>query len=131
DPVHPTNPLLLVKEAGNAVVLNSYAMRLANINKDTSDPRREIVRDPKTDEPTGVLLESAMALGFAAAPPASQAERLAAIRHASDQLLRWGTTTVADMAVEEEAIRDFQALYKEVTEPLVTTVLCPLVPATH
>jgi predicted amidohydrolase YtcJ len=130
DPVSPNNPVLLVKDAGHAVVLNSYAMRLANISKDTPDPRGEIMRDPKTGEPTGVLLEGSMALGFAPIPPPTQEDRIAAIRHASDQLLHWGVTTVADMSADDEAIRDFQTLYRESTEPLVSTVLCPLVPAT-
>jgi predicted amidohydrolase YtcJ len=130
DPVSPNNPVLLVKDAGHAVVLNSYAMRLANINKNTPDPRGEIMRDPKTGEPTGVLLEGSMALGFAPIPPPTQEDRIAAIRHASDQLLHWGVTTVAGMSVEDEAIRDFQKLYHEAKEPLVSTVLCPLVPAT-
>jgi hypothetical protein len=131
DPVSPNHPVLLVKDAGHAVVLNGYAMRLANINKDTPDPRREIMRDPNTGEPTGLLLEGSMELGFAPIPPATQKGRIAAIRHASDQLLRWGVTTVADMSVEDEAIRDFQKLYHEALEPLVSTVLCPLVPTTR
>ncbi len=130
DPVSPNHPVLLVKDAGHAVVLNGYAMRLANINKNTPDPRGEIMRDPKTGEPTGVLLEGSMALGFAPIPPPTQEDRIAAIRHASDQLLHWGVTTVAGMSVEDEAIRDFQKLYHEAKEPLVSTVLCPLVPAT-
>ncbi len=130
DPVSPNHPVLLVKDAGHAVVLNSYAIRLANINKDTPDPRGEIMRDPQTGEPTGILLEGSMALGFAPIPPPTQEERIAAIRHASDQLLRWGVTTVVNMSVEDEAIHDFQMLYQNATEPLVSTVLCPLVPAT-
>ena len=130
DPVSPNHPVLLVKDAGHAVVLNSYAMRLANINKDTPDPRGEIMRDPETGEPTGVLLEGSMALGFAPIPPPTQEDRIAAIRHASDQLLHWGVTTVSAMSIEEEAMRDFQSLYREFKGPLVSTVLCPLVPAT-
>lgn len=131
DPVSPNNPVLLVKDAGHAVVLNSAALRLAKIDKNTPDPRNEIVRDPKTGEITGVLLEGSMALGFAPIPPPTPDNRIAAIRHASDQLLHWGITTVANMSVEDEAIRDFQTLYRDAKDPLVSTVLCPLVPTTQ
>ena len=130
DPVSPDHPVLLVKDAGHAVVLNSYAMRLAKIDKNTPDPRHEIMRDPKTGQLTGVLLEAGMSLGFAAIPPASQESRIAAMRHASDQLLHWGVTTVEGVSIGKEDFRDFQALYQGAREPLVSSVLCPLVPST-
>jgi predicted amidohydrolase YtcJ len=131
DPISPNHPVLLMKDAGHALVLNSFALKLANITKDTPDPRKEIVKDPATGEPTGVLLEASMGLGTSLLPPLSLAERMAAARNASDQLLRSGITTVAAMSVSPEDIGTFQALYSRPTQSLVSTVLCPYVPATR
>jgi predicted amidohydrolase YtcJ len=128
DPVTPNHPVLLMKDAGHAVVLNSYALKVANITKETPDPDGQIPKDAKTGEPTGILLESAMDLAFAHLPPATREDRISAAGHASDQLLRYGTTSVANMSVLPEDILAFQALYEARKEPLVTTVLCPLVP---
>lgn len=129
DPASPHHPVLLVKEAGHAVVLNSYALKLAGITRDTPDPRGQIMKDAATGEPTGVLLESAMYLGLNHLPPATHEDRMAATQHAMEQLLRFGTTTVANMSVGGEDIRAFQALYQRSGRPRVSTVLCPLVPA--
>lgn len=129
DPVSPHHPVLLVKEAGHAVVLNSVALKLAGITKDTPDPRGQIMRDAATGEPTGVLLESAMNLAFDHLPPATHEDRMAAAQHAMGQLLELGITTVANMSVGREEIRAFQALYDRRGQPRVSTVLCPLVPA--
>lgn len=131
DPVSPNHPVLLMKEAGHALALNSYALKLANITRETPDPRGQVLKDPETGEPTGVLLESAMSLALENLPEPTLEERLAAARHASDQLLRYGTTTVANMSVSSDDVRLFQQLYRQTPEPLVSTVLCPLVPTTQ
>jgi len=131
DPVSPNHPVLLIKDAGHALVLNSYALRLANITRDSPDPRKEIVKDPVTGEPTGLLLEASMGLGINLLPAASLEDRMAAAGNASDQLLGMGITTVAAMSVSPEDIATFQALYSRANKPLVSTVLCPYVPTTR
>lgn len=130
DPVSPNHPVLLIKEAGHALVLNSYALRLAGINKETPDDSGQVVKDANTGEPTGILLESAMNLALQALPASTPEDRLAAARHASDQLLRMGTTTVASMSVGPQDVRLFQRLYGDASRPAVSTVLCPLAPTT-
>ena len=129
DPVSPQHPALLMKEAGHALALNSYALRLLHITKETPDPRGQIPKDARTGEPTGILLESAMNLALSHLPEPTLADRESAARHASDQLLEFGVTTVANMSMEAEEIRAFQALYRVRKQPLVTTVVCPGVPA--
>ena len=131
DPVSPNHPVLLIKEAGHALVLNSYALKLANISRETPDPQGQILKDPETGEPTGILLESGMNLALKHLPAPTVEEQLAAARNASDQLLRYGTTTVANMSVSGEDVRLFQRLYRQTPELLVSTVLCPLVPTTQ
>jgi predicted amidohydrolase YtcJ len=63
DEVVADRPVLLVNSSGHAALVNSKAMELAGIDADTPDPAGgEIVRDPVSGEPTGLLLEEALAL---------------------------------------------------------------------
>lgn len=63
DSVAPDNPVVLRRASGHSAWVNSMALRLSGIDKDTADPHAgEIQRDPETGEPTGILLESAQGL---------------------------------------------------------------------
>jgi len=63
DRVTPENPVSLSRVDGHSVLVNSYTLKESGITKDTPDPEGgEIVRDPDTGEPTGVLKENAMSL---------------------------------------------------------------------
>lgn len=63
DKVAPDNPVVIRRVDGHSAWLNSLALKLSGIDRKTRDPfGGEIVRDPKTGEPTGILKESAMAL---------------------------------------------------------------------
>jgi predicted amidohydrolase YtcJ len=57
DKVAPNNPVYLRHSSGQYSIVNSLALKLAGINKNTLDPfGGKIVRNPSTGEPTGVLL---------------------------------------------------------------------------
>ena len=63
DRVSPDNPVVLGRASGHSSWVNSLALRLSGITKDTPDPSTgEIQKDPQTGEPTGILLESAQGL---------------------------------------------------------------------
>jgi predicted amidohydrolase YtcJ len=63
DRVTPDNPVSLSRVDGHSVLVNSYVLKASGITRDTPDPDGgEIVRDPDTGEPTGVLKENAMGL---------------------------------------------------------------------
>lgn len=63
DRVSPENPVVLSRASGHSVWVNSLALKLSGITKDTKDPHAgEVQRDPETGEPTGILLESASRL---------------------------------------------------------------------
>ncbi len=63
DPVSPENPVVLRRTDGHSALVNSYVLRESGITKNTPDPfGGEIMRDPATGEPTGILKESAMSL---------------------------------------------------------------------
>ena len=63
DAVSPDNPVVLNRTDGHSALVNSYVLRLSGITRDTPDPfGGEIMKDPLTGEPTGILKESAMNL---------------------------------------------------------------------
>jgi predicted amidohydrolase YtcJ len=63
DKVSPDNPVVMRRRGGHAVWVNSVVLEMSNINKDSEVPEGgEIVIDPKTGEPTGILKEAAASL---------------------------------------------------------------------
>lgn len=63
DAVSPDNPVLLRRTDGHSALVNSYVLKNSGITRDTPDPfGGEIMHDPVTGEPTGILKESAMDL---------------------------------------------------------------------
>jgi predicted amidohydrolase YtcJ len=63
DAVSPDNPVVLRRTDGHSALVNSFVLKQSGITKTTADPfGGEIMRDPVTGEPTGILKESAMSL---------------------------------------------------------------------
>ena len=58
DQAVPDRPVKLLHRSGHATVLNSTALNLVNINRNTPDPVYGVIdRHPETGDPTGLLLE--------------------------------------------------------------------------
>ncbi len=63
DAVSPENPVVLRRTDGHSALVNSYVLKKSGITKSTPDPfGGEIMKDPVTGEPNGILKESAMGL---------------------------------------------------------------------
>src|SRR6266550_5581869 len=78
DTVSPNNPVFIPR-GGHVITVNSKALKLAGITKDTPNPEGGvIVRDEATGEATGVLLENAAYLvrKILPPPPSNMAELL-------------------------------------------------------
>jgi predicted amidohydrolase YtcJ len=75
DEVAADHPVALERADGHALVANSLALRIAGITKDTPNPSGgEILRDPKTGEATGILVDNAMQFVERLVPPPTDAE---------------------------------------------------------
>ena len=60
DKVSPDNPVVLSRTDGHSVLVNSWVLKASGITKDSPDPYGgEIVKDPVTGQPTGILKENA------------------------------------------------------------------------
>jgi predicted amidohydrolase YtcJ len=81
DEIFPDRPVFLEGYDGHTYWVNSKALALAGISKNTPDPPNGvIVRDPQTGEATGALKEDADALITKVIPSPSRAEQLTALR---------------------------------------------------
>src|SRR5438874_2581692 len=76
DKIAPKNPVFLTRADGHAAIVNSAALRIAKIDKETKSPfGGEVLRDKQTGEPTGMLLDHAQELVRKNIPPSTEAER--------------------------------------------------------
>jgi len=101
DKVSPHNPVVIRRVDGHSLWVNSLALKLSGIDRKTKDPfGGEIVRDPKTGEPTGILKESATSL--IKVRPTIQSTPEEDILRALDHARRLGLTGVhADVGLRE------------------------------
>jgi hypothetical protein len=109
DRVAPERPVLLESRDIHAAWVNGAALRLCGITRDTPDPPGgEIVRDPETGEPTGMILEEAKKLVLAHVPVPGREEILAALEDAQCEAHRWGITGMH--SVEPTGLEEMTAL---------------------
>ena len=113
DAAVPDRPAVMTCYDGHSVWVNSKALALAGITKDTPNPANGlVVKDPRTGEPTGHLKESATALLDTVKPKRTEADRRAALRKAVSHAHRFGITSVQnagtsfeDLALYQQALR--------------------------
>jgi len=99
DAVTPENPVCVNRHDGHMALANSLALRLAGVTRATASPEGgEILKDPASGEPTGILKDAAMDLVTRHIPEPSFEAKIkaaeAALRHAAE----CGVASVHDMA---------------------------------
>lgn len=101
DAVVSERPIALLDSDYHSMWLNTAALKQINVTKDTiSPPGGEIVKDPKTGEPTGILKENAMELVAAASSyktAQAQLPKTAALKDIIHHFNSLGVTSVHDM----------------------------------
>ncbi len=95
DQAVPDRPAVFEAMDGHSFWVNSRALALAGITRDTPDPPNgRIERDPRTREPSGTLRESAMDLVYEVLPERTKAELSAGLEKAQREANRFGITSV-------------------------------------
>jgi len=97
DAIAPDRPVYLESADGHSAWVNSRALALAGITRDTPDPANgRIERDPATGEAVGTLQESATDLVSRLTPEPSLDVRLAGLGRALRKLNAWGLTALQE-----------------------------------
>ncbi|MCB9850369.1 MAG: amidohydrolase [Phycisphaerales bacterium] len=99
DTVTPGTPVFVNRMDGHQALANSVALKYARIDRDgpPDPPGGEIVRDPVTNEPTGILKDEAMSLVSKHIPPPDERKMYDALMLACQVANAWGITAVHDM----------------------------------
>ena len=115
----PNHPVFLVGLHTFAAWANQRALELAGITKETKDPENgKIVRDEKTGEPTGILLNHAQDLVAKHIPPMTLVQAKRAMQLAARECLRNGLTSVHEAKVTPLMVQAFHELVSEGHMPL-------------
>ena len=113
DAVAPNNPVVMERTDGHMIWVNSKALELAGITKDTKDPQGgEILRDADGN-PTGCLTDTAGEPVQKIISPLSKEREKEAILKAQAQLISYGLTSVLDAGSDVDMINLFHELYRE------------------
>ncbi len=93
DKVAPKNPVYITRADGHGGVANSAALAIAGIDRSTASPfGGEILKDKKTGEPAGMLLDAAQALVTRHVPAPTSEEQDQALILGARRMLSLGWT---------------------------------------
>ncbi|MGE3615094.1 MAG: amidohydrolase [Gemmatimonadales bacterium] len=114
DRVAPNNPVYLTAADGHSAWVNSKALAVAGITRDTKDPvNGRIERDPRTGEPSGTLRETATDLVEKFLPAYSLEQRKAGLQRALALANEFGITAVHDASAGPDMLEAYEALDEE------------------
>ncbi|MFI1767068.1 amidohydrolase [Streptomyces sp. NPDC020800] len=99
DAVVPDRPVYLPNRDHHGAWVNSRALELAGVDRDTPDPADGRIERDASGAPSGTLQEGAMQLVGRLTPPAGAADRLAALLHAQRHLHALGITAWQDALI--------------------------------
>jgi len=110
DAVVPDRPVYLPNRDGHGAWVNSRALALAGIGRDTTDPPDGRIEREEDGTPFGVVHEGAMGLVERVIPQPTQAELEAALLTAQAYLHSLGVTAWQDAHVTEQTLEAYLAL---------------------
>ena len=98
DAVCADRPIYLNHVSKHGAAVNSRALQIAGITRDTPDPADGVIVRDSSGEPTGILLESAASLVSRHIPKPTHAELVQAVHRACNDLARRGILAASDAA---------------------------------
>jgi predicted amidohydrolase YtcJ len=110
DAVVSDRPAAIGRVDGHALWLNTAALRAANITRDTPDPAGGRIERDADGDPSGVLVDNAMALVEKIIPLAEDSEKISALKAALGHMNSVGLTSAGDAGVPADTIRLYRQL---------------------
>lgn len=115
DRITPDNPVSLTRVCGHLTTLNSKALLLAKVTKDTPDPTGgKIDKDPKTGDPTGVLKDASRILS-GLTPPATLEMQIKGLEKSCEIALSLGCTSIHDAGTGGQGFGIYQTALEKGT----------------
>jgi predicted amidohydrolase YtcJ len=116
DAICPDKPIVILSYDGHTTWVNSKALEVMGVDRDTPDPDGGVIRrDPETGEPTGYLAGSAGAceggMMRVFMPGYTREQNKRAILMGQDEMFRSGVTCIYDAHVDEA--EDYFMAYEE------------------
>lgn len=112
DAVVSDRPVVLQRVDGHAVVVNSKALELLGITRETPDPPGgQILRDPASGEATGLLVDNAMDLVWKRLPPQTDEELARNLEAGAAHYVRLGWTGMQEAGTSWRAVEQLCRLY--------------------
>lgn len=108
DKIWPDKPIYLTRIDGHAALVNTKALKMAGIDKNTTIEGGEIILEE--GEPSGVLLDNAMDMVKKIMPEASKQSKIKALEIAQKDCFSVGLTSVCDAGLEAQDIELIKSL---------------------
>ena len=96
DAISTDKPIALERADGHAIIVNSLALNLAGINKNTPDPIGGKIDKYQNGEPNGVLIDKASLLVESIIPKKSRTEEKLALKEGLIRTVQMGWTQLHD-----------------------------------
>jgi predicted amidohydrolase YtcJ len=112
DEVAPNNPVALRRTCGHATWVNSLALEIGGITKDTPNPQGGEILKNENGEPLGILTDTAAGFVTSKIPPLTAERKKEALLLAQDELFSYGLTTSMDAGSSVEDIQQMKELYE-------------------
>ncbi|AHE97192.1 metal-dependent hydrolase [Thioalkalivibrio paradoxus ARh 1] len=103
DPHFPDNPVMLIHVSGHGCVLNSAGFGIVGIDENTPTPEGGVIlRKEGSNEPAGLVMETAFLPIFAHMPQPSQEQLLGVLGDAQEIYTSHGVTTAQEGATNKD-----------------------------
>ena len=109
DEIAPNKPVVLSRIDGHAVWVNSAALKLAGITRDTPSPAGGDILKDAAGEPTGVLIDNAEYLVTKLMPKPDREQLAEQLDAANAHLLAVGITSMHDAGISKQVYDFYQA----------------------
>src|SRR5215470_5256294 len=113
DKVSPNNPVILGRADGHGAVVNSAALKIAGIDRNTPNPFGGEISKDKNGEPNGMLLDHAQGLVRSKVPPEDAANPEKAALAADQRSLILGWCEVQDPGGTWNDVDVYRTLYQQ------------------
>ena len=129
DKASTKHPISVTRQGGHdGIRVNSLALELAGITKDTPDPEPPsyIERDPQTGEPLGNLREEGavpVQRLIAQEPPLTRDEMKEGLRRTIRQMLEWGITSIQEPGASMSMLPIYQEILRDGEFPIRNSFL--------